>query len=377
MKVHNRGRPSQKRRWVSKFEAQQVKEAKKACPSKCSYCKQAGHCQDTCPVRLTDLEIDISDFDIQDEDESPNTDCNGHASSSNVNIKVADETPNTQTDNKTRSKASQSISFAQVTQPITRTYKTDNNTTSIASQVSHSQVTQPIKRIYKCSICKQPRHRANRCPNKGLSHVSLVNVKELSTSLEKRSLEVIKPDNLTALKSSPLDAIGTSSFTEIKSSILDIPEIGTSNLTNHKSSIFDIPPKDSDYDTDKSDTSYTSESDNQDLCPFCDDPLPSNPSDRLMRLKSVLFALPNIRKREGHPDAMSLPFPQTASFCYLHNAEREVIPMGIRKGWPTSIDFVFLEQRIQDHHNRLSQIIKREIPSSYLDIATSKWKTQG
>ncbi|KAH9813854.1 hypothetical protein DFH28DRAFT_895888, partial [Melampsora americana] len=80
------------------------------------------------------------------------------------------------------------------------------------------------------------------------------------------------------------------------------------------------------------------------LCPFCNDPLPLEPSNKLMKLKATLFALPNITQREGHQEAMSLPFPQTAEFCNLHHNEREVIPFGIEQGWPTKIDLGLLER---------------------------------
>ncbi|KAH9810602.1 hypothetical protein DFH28DRAFT_1132002 [Melampsora americana] len=106
-------------------------------------------------------------------------------------------------------------------------------------------------------------------------------------------------------------------------------------------------------------------SDNEDddnLCPFCDEPMPLKPSQKLLTEKAILFALPNITKRIGHPNAMSLPFPQTASFCELHHAEKNVIPFGIRKGWPISIDFGLLEQNTS---------------SFFLDKAQETWAKKG
>ncbi|KAH9824117.1 hypothetical protein DFH28DRAFT_879628, partial [Melampsora americana] len=158
----------------------------------------------------------------------------------------------------------------------------------------------PSRRIYKCTICKQPGHRANRCPNKALSDTTSADVPTSVThTLETSPAEVITVTNSELSKIKP-------------------------NFESTK-----------DSEDDECDPN---------LCPFCDDPLPAQPSSRLTTLKSILFALPNIRKQGGHPNAMSLPFPQTASFCALHNAEKHTIPMGICKGWPTSIDWVLLER---------------------------------
>ncbi|EGG05804.1 uncharacterized protein MELLADRAFT_87717 [Melampsora larici-populina 98AG31] len=84
--------------------------------------------------------------------------------------------------------------------------------------------------------------------------------------------------------------------------------------------------------------------DGKDLCPFCDEEMPPNPSSKLLKMKAELLLLPNITKGIGRPGAMSLPWLQRASFCGLHDAEREVIPHGLTQGWPTSIDFKKLER---------------------------------
>ncbi|KAH9809378.1 hypothetical protein DFH28DRAFT_905427, partial [Melampsora americana] len=82
------------------------------------------------------------------------------------------------------------------------------------------------------------------------------------------------------------------------------------------------------------------------LCPFCDGPMPDHPSAKLTTLKDTLLAMPNIRKGHGRTGAMCLPFTQTAEFCNLHHAECVIIPLGVSKGWPTSIDFDVLERYV-------------------------------
>ncbi|KAH9808619.1 hypothetical protein DFH28DRAFT_835637, partial [Melampsora americana] len=80
------------------------------------------------------------------------------------------------------------------------------------------------------------------------------------------------------------------------------------------------------------------------LCPFCDERLPDEPSSKLLAMKATLLAMPNIRKGIGRDGAMSLPFTQTADFCHLHHVEHVTIPLGIAQGWPTDIDFDDLER---------------------------------
>ncbi|KDQ18972.1 hypothetical protein BOTBODRAFT_91809, partial [Botryobasidium botryosum FD-172 SS1] len=75
------------------------------------------------------------------------------------------------------------------------------------------------------------------------------------------------------------------------------------------------------------------------LCPFCDEPWPENPSDELTALleKLRLKAWPD--PRFGNPGGLKAPISAFINLCQLHRSEAQYIPEGIRRGWPTKIDF--------------------------------------
>ncbi|POV96513.1 hypothetical protein PSTT_15606 [Puccinia striiformis] len=65
------------------------------------------------------------------------------------------------------------------------------------------------------------------------------------------------------------------------------------------------------------------EMDPDDLCCFCDEILPKNPSAAFLKANKKLRALPEVRARNKskNPSALYLPFPQRAEHCQLHQAE--------------------------------------------------------
>ncbi|POV94618.1 hypothetical protein PSHT_16097 [Puccinia striiformis] len=77
------------------------------------------------------------------------------------------------------------------------------------------------------------------------------------------------------------------------------------------------------------------------LCPFCDELLYKEPLTRFIKLLNYLKNKPGVKQRKGskNPFALYLPFSDIASCCQLHRAEKNLIPVGIQKGWPTKIDF--------------------------------------
>ena len=88
-----------------------------------------------------------------------------------------------------------------------------------------------------------------------------------------------------------------------------------------------------------------------------------------------------------------LQFPLTADYCQLHRDKRTIIPAGIQRGCPTSIDLGSLpwyekhmiisfirwltihlfHSRIQALHGHLMLVVSQSIPSDYLTMAQEKW----
>ncbi|KNZ59686.1 hypothetical protein VP01_1680g5 [Puccinia sorghi] len=112
-----------------------------------------------------------------------------------------------------------------------------------------------------------------------------------------------------------------------------------------------------------------------DLCVFCDQPFPKNPSDKLIRLGEYLKKKRNIRHRyeAGNPQALHFPFSETAEYCSRHRAEMELIPMGLEKGWPSQIDFDNLHPCICSSRSPLGST-QKYIPSDFRDIAAKNWE---
>lgn len=78
------------------------------------------------------------------------------------------------------------------------------------------------------------------------------------------------------------------------------------------------------------------------LCPFCDQPLPDDPSPQLLATKAALLRYPHERRPTlKNPRAVRFPEGQhvvrTGAFCKMHHNERTVVPEGKAKGYPTSI----------------------------------------
>ncbi|GAA5839477.1 hypothetical protein JCM9279_005954 [Rhodotorula babjevae] len=116
------------------------------------------------------------------------------------------------------------------------------------------------------------------------------------------------------------------------------------------------------------------------LCPFCDRPLPDTPSPQLLATRAALLRLPHgPRPSLRNKAAVRLPegehVVRTAAFCKMHVDEREVVPDGRARGYPTRIQWDELPRRINrqlDTH--LSDVILGKATSPFLDRARSAWE---
>ncbi|WVF66867.1 hypothetical protein IAT40_001610 [Kwoniella sp. CBS 6097] len=97
-----------------------------------------------------------------------------------------------------------------------------------------------------------------------------------------------------------------------------------------------------------------------DLCPYCSEPMPSNPSSHLKQLKGHLEEISTPCPTEINPSARSLSWQRHIDFCSLHRAETSLIPLGIRDGYPENIDFLHLEERLEQGwiRERLDEILR-------------------
>ncbi|KAG2058681.1 hypothetical protein BDR06DRAFT_828584, partial [Suillus hirtellus] len=93
------------------------------------------------------------------------------------------------------------------------------------------------------------------------------------------------------------------------------------------------------------------------VCPYCDEPLPRNPTPQLMNLLSAA-------KRKSYPDprprnsrGLKAPLGIYIASCQRHHFETHSLPEAMEKGWPQSIDFKKVPKRIERMRGALEAII--------------------
>ncbi|KAH9823171.1 hypothetical protein DFH28DRAFT_880128 [Melampsora americana] len=185
------------------------------------------------------------------------------------------------------------------------------------------------KGTYKCSKCKSAGHRANNCLKN--RHF----IKE-EIDVEKSQTEVPIPSNV------PIESSAPPFDFNIEQSIHSEDASEWKNQTEALKETSSV-----DHNSPASEDSFELKwnrdlwgPDDEPKCPLCDEPLPQNPSDKFKEMLRFQLAKPHAKKRPlpGNPDAVALPYIERASTCNQHHIERNIIPLGQERGWPSSID---------------------------------------
>ncbi|GBC10959.2 hypothetical protein RIR_jg3899.t1 [Rhizophagus irregularis DAOM 181602=DAOM 197198] len=90
------------------------------------------------------------------------------------------------------------------------------------------------------------------------------------------------------------------------------------------------------------------------ICPYCDEKLPSPLPNKL---KDLFMNFQGKR----------LKAVEQFEFCHAHIGEMQIIPDGIKKGYPTVIDFNSIPKRIENFSTDLLDICKKKVKSFYRD----------
>lgn len=109
------------------------------------------------------------------------------------------------------------------------------------------------------------------------------------------------------------------------------------------------------------DQSYLSDFvDPDDLCEYCSKAMPRNMSEHLRKLRRDLYACSEPKPNPQNRRARQAPWQQSIQFCTAHLGESITIPLGQRKGYPATIDFVNLDQRLEESWiaDRLNQVLR-------------------
>lgn len=98
-------------------------------------------------------------------------------------------------------------------------------------------------------------------------------------------------------------------------------------------------------------------SDYSNLCPFCDQDLPSCPSAKFNKLLLAAKERARPEPRQWNPNGLRAALPEYITVCRQHEIEGEVLPRGREEGWPWKIDWRILEARVMERKALLQPIV--------------------
>ncbi|KAG8714970.1 hypothetical protein FRC11_006300 [Ceratobasidium sp. 423] len=93
--------------------------------------------------------------------------------------------------------------------------------------------------------------------------------------------------------------------------------------------------------------------DAQNLCPFCDESFPDNPSPDLMQLLADLTKIATPEPRLRNPSGLTAPLMTYINLCQMHRAESTYVEQGRQNHWPTVIDWDDVRERLKS-----SEVVK-------------------
>lgn len=97
--------------------------------------------------------------------------------------------------------------------------------------------------------------------------------------------------------------------------------------------------------------------DPQSLCPYCDTPLPTNPSAHLLNLLASIKKASKPDPRPSNPLGVKAPMSVFVSACQRHRFESQILPEAERKGWPKEINWKAVAERIFKMKSALKALI--------------------
>jgi hypothetical protein len=103
------------------------------------------------------------------------------------------------------------------------------------------------------------------------------------------------------------------------------------------------------------------------LCPWCDEPLPVEPTELLISIMESVREKSYREARPTNPLGLKASVGTYIPVCKRHRFESHQVPMARAKGWPTRIDFGKLKDRVEALRNELKALIDDKPPASLGD----------
>jgi len=93
------------------------------------------------------------------------------------------------------------------------------------------------------------------------------------------------------------------------------------------------------------------------LCPYCDTPLPPQPTPLLTRLLDKTYNRSYRDVRPSNPLGRKAPMGVFVAVCQRHRFESETLPEAEAEGWPKCIDWPGIKGRVLKMKRDLSHIL--------------------
>lgn len=114
------------------------------------------------------------------------------------------------------------------------------------------------------------------------------------------------------------------------------------------------------------------------LCEFCDQPMPSPLSAKLIAMRSDLESRTWPEPTEDNPKARSAKsFQVYISYCTRHRLEKTYLPEAKRNGWPITIDFANLSSRVVALRDVLEELMMDPFESEFFEHARDASRSKG
>ncbi|KAJ6593384.1 RTC4-like domain-containing protein, partial [Mycena capillaripes] len=94
------------------------------------------------------------------------------------------------------------------------------------------------------------------------------------------------------------------------------------------------------------------------LCPYCDTPLPAQPTPLLTRLLEQTFNKSYRDVRPSNPLGRKAPMGVFVAVCQRHRFESETLPEAEARGWPKYINWAGLKLRVVAMKEELQQVLE-------------------
>jgi hypothetical protein len=104
------------------------------------------------------------------------------------------------------------------------------------------------------------------------------------------------------------------------------------------------------------------------LCPFCDEPLPEEPTALFKKFLESVKKQATRDSRPTNPRGLKAPIGAFAELCQRHRFESKLLPLAKEKKWPVNIRWEDLEGRIRAMENDLTALVLDRSPEDDNDV---------